>query len=136
MRLLAAAALALCLLALPAAMGQEDSSKPAANATHRATPWIEALSWRPRAFLYHNFLSLEECDHIIEVATPSMARSSVINADGSVGDDPIRTSYGTFLSVSSSREGHLAACTLALRRPPLPLRPLSAARLRRGHQGH
>ena len=100
MRLQAAAALALCLL-LALAMGQEDGKTPPANATHRATPWIEALSWRPRAFLYHNFLSLEECDHIIAVATPSMERSSVINSDGSVGDDPIRTSYGTFIGVSA-----------------------------------
>ena len=29
---------------------------------------IETLSWSPRAFLFHNFLSYEECDHMIKVA--------------------------------------------------------------------
>lgn len=28
---------------------------------------IEALSWRPRASVYHNFMSEEECDHILNM---------------------------------------------------------------------
>lgn len=28
--------------------------------------WLEVLSWEPRIFLYHNFLSEEECDELIE----------------------------------------------------------------------
>jgi hypothetical protein len=31
-------------------------------------PWIEQLSWHPRAYLYHHFLSDEECDHIIKAS--------------------------------------------------------------------
>ena len=31
---------------------------------------VEALAWSPRAFVYHNFLSDEECDHIISSAKP------------------------------------------------------------------
>ena len=30
-------------------------------------PWMELISWKPRAYLYHNFLTEEECDHIIKV---------------------------------------------------------------------
>lgn len=64
----------------------------------RHDAWIETMSWKPRAYVYHGFLSNEECDHIINLATPRIARSSVINFDGSTNPaDDIRTSYGTFL---------------------------------------
>jgi len=57
------------------------------------------LSWKPRAWLYHNFLTAEEADHIISLAKPTMARSTVVDSDtGSSVLDPIRTSQGTFLS--------------------------------------
>lgn len=87
-------------------------------------PWVEILSWKPRAFLYHNFLTSEEADHIVKEAKPfvcfsrhnlvnwfrasshishvmfmmQMKRSTVIGSDGSSVEDPVRTSYGTFLS--------------------------------------
>lgn len=32
-----------------------------------STPEIEFLSWSPRSWLYHNFLTPEECDHIINL---------------------------------------------------------------------
>jgi len=60
---------------------------------------VEQLSWKPRAWVYHSFMSAEECDHIIGLAAPRMARSTVV--DSETGDsvlDPIRTSQGTFLS--------------------------------------
>ena len=41
---------------------------------------VELLSWKPRAFLYHNFLSAAECQHIIQEAkpmVPTCARVSV-----------------------------------------------------------
>lgn len=64
----------------------------------RSDSWIEVLSWSPRAFLYHGFLSDEECQHIIDKATPRMKRSSVINYDGTINDtDSIRTSYGCWI---------------------------------------
>jgi len=61
-------------------------------------PWIETLSWSPRAFLYHNFISMEEADHIIRVGKPMMHRSTVVGRNGGDVEDSIRTSYGTFLS--------------------------------------
>ena len=70
-----------------------------ANGRAQCTCRIEHLSWRPRAWLYHNFMTEEECDHIMQLAAPSMARSTVVDADtGNSVLDPIRTSQGTFLS--------------------------------------
>lgn len=40
-------------------------------------PWIETLSWKPRAFLYHNLLSDAEADHLINKAKPFVSFSSI-----------------------------------------------------------
>jgi hypothetical protein len=61
-------------------------------------PWIEPVSWRPRAFVYHNFLTTEEADHIIAQAKPWMKRSTVVGINGDSVQDEVRTSYGTFLA--------------------------------------
>lgn len=61
-------------------------------------PWLEQLSWKPRAYLWHNFLTHEECDHIVKISLPHIARSGVVNMDGSTSEDNIRTSWGTFLT--------------------------------------
>ena len=37
------------------------------EASEEKIPQIEVLSWKPRIFVYHNFISDEYCDHIIEV---------------------------------------------------------------------
>jgi prolyl 4-hydroxylase len=64
----------------------------------RPGSWIETMSWKPRAFVWHGFLSNDEADHVRNLAAPRMERSSVVNYDGSVTPaDDIRTSYGTFL---------------------------------------
>ena len=64
----------------------------------RPGSWIETMSWKPRAFVWHGFLSDDEADHVRNLAAPRMKRSSVVNYDGSVTpEDNIRTSYGTFL---------------------------------------
>ena len=31
---------------------------------------IEPVSWKPRAFVYHNFMTEEEADHIVSLAKP------------------------------------------------------------------
>eukprot|EP00873_Tetraselmis_striata_P039995 jgi/Tetstr1/460259/TSEL_005559.t1 len=60
--------------------------------------WIETVSWEPRAYVYHGFLSHEEADHIVALAQPTMSRSSVIDSEtGGAKLDGIRTSHGTFL---------------------------------------
>eukprot|EP00803_Ostreobium_quekettii_P011081 evm.model.scf_170.5 EVM.evm.TU.scf_170.5 scf_170:99888-110092(-) len=62
-------------------------------------PWIETLSWRPRAFLYHSFMTDEECEHFIQLGAPQMKRSLVVSSSGDNGEvSDYRSSYGTFLN--------------------------------------
>mmetsp|Transcript_21895 Transcript_21895/g.41762 ORF Transcript_21895/g.41762 Transcript_21895/m.41762 type:complete len:348 (+) Transcript_21895:64-1107(+) len=69
---------------------------------HKRGAWVEQLSWRPRAYLYHNFMTEQECDHVIEIASKTVRRSTVVDSEtGEVKTDPIRTSSQTFL-----RRGH------------------------------
>ena len=79
--------------------------------------WIETVSWAPRALVYHNFLTPEECDHLIGLATPSLERSTVIDAStGQAIADDVRTSFGTFIQrgedeIVRSIETRIAAFT-------------------------
>ncbi|GLJ21423.1 hypothetical protein SUGI_0394510 [Cryptomeria japonica] len=60
--------------------------------------WAEVLSWEPRASLYHNFLTKEECEYLISLAKPHMVKSTVVDsATGKSKDSRVRTSSGTFL---------------------------------------
>lgn len=62
-----------------------------------APPKVEILSTSPRVVVYHNFLSDEECDHLIRQARPHLKRSTVIDNNSSGADvDERRTSYGMF----------------------------------------
>ncbi|CAK8561889.1 unnamed protein product [Lathyrus sativus] len=61
--------------------------------------WVEIISWEPRAFLYHHFLTKEECEHLINIAKPNMHKSAV--ADSKTGkklNSSVRTSSGTFIA--------------------------------------
>ncbi|XP_047336359.1 probable prolyl 4-hydroxylase 10 [Impatiens glandulifera] len=65
----------------------------------RKDQWTEAISWEPRAFVYHNFLSKKECEHLINLAKPSLVKSVVVdNETGKSRDSRVRTSSGTFLA--------------------------------------
>jgi prolyl 4-hydroxylase len=67
------------------------------------TPWIETLSWSPRAFLYHGFLTPEECAHIRGLARPRLERSQVVDAaTGASKTDDVRTSSGVFLETAET----------------------------------
>ncbi|PQQ13471.1 putative prolyl 4-hydroxylase 10 [Prunus yedoensis var. nudiflora] len=60
--------------------------------------WVEVISWEPRAFVYHNFLTKEECEYLIDLAKPSMHKSTVVDSEtGKSKDSRVRTSSGTFL---------------------------------------
>mmetsp|Transcript_26898 Transcript_26898/g.58722 ORF Transcript_26898/g.58722 Transcript_26898/m.58722 type:complete len:357 (-) Transcript_26898:792-1862(-) len=61
-------------------------------------PWIQVLSWKPRAFVYHNFLTTAEVTHILKLAAPQMKRSTVVGPNNTGVVDDIRTSAGTFLN--------------------------------------
>ncbi|KAL6226972.1 hypothetical protein ACLB2K_000931 [Fragaria x ananassa] len=61
--------------------------------------WVEVISWEPRAFVYHNFLTQQECDYLIDLAKPHMEKSTVVDSEtGKSKDSRVRTSSGTFLS--------------------------------------
>ena len=54
---------------------------------------------RPRAFLYHEFLSEEECDHLVKVAEGGLMQSGVVDAEtGGSTVSEIRTSKGAFVA--------------------------------------
>ncbi|XP_006285846.2 probable prolyl 4-hydroxylase 11 [Capsella rubella] len=60
--------------------------------------WLEIISREPRAFVYHNFLTDKECEHLISLAKPNMAASKVRDTITGRGiDSSSRTSTGTFL---------------------------------------
>lgn len=67
------------------------------SSTPSQSPWVEVISWSPRAFVYHNLLSEQECAHVIRTAAPQMKRSTVVGHNASSVLDDIRTSYGTFI---------------------------------------
>eukprot|EP00884_Botryococcus_braunii_P003573 jgi/Botrbrau1/13216/Bobra.9_1s0007.1 len=57
------------------------------------------VSWKPRAFLFKNFLTWDECEYLIRKARPLMVKSEVVDADtGKSTDSKDRTSTGTFFS--------------------------------------
>ena len=62
--------------------------------------WIETLSWSPRAFVIHNFLSDEECVSVMNLANPKLERSTVVNhhKNNTSTLSKVRTSKGTFLN--------------------------------------
>jgi hypothetical protein len=61
-------------------------------------PQVVPLSWEsPRIFLIKNFLSEDECDHVVRVATPQLTRSTVVDGHGGGVVDPIRNSAGMFV---------------------------------------
>ncbi|KAG2312568.1 hypothetical protein Bca52824_024125 [Brassica carinata] len=50
-------------------------------ATERGDQWTtEVLSWEPRDFGYHNFLSKEECEYLISLAKPHMVNSTDVDS--------------------------------------------------------
>lgn len=72
------------------AKGDEDEE--------RKDQWVEVISWEPRASVFHNFLSKEECEYLINLAKPHMQKSTVVDSDtGKSKDSRVRTSSGTFL---------------------------------------
>ncbi|XP_059439485.1 probable prolyl 4-hydroxylase 10 isoform X1 [Corylus avellana] len=103
--------LALGILSIPSSSGgnspkANDLSSIVHNTMHRsdadegrAEQWVELISWEPRAFVYHNFLTKEECDYLISLAKPHMHKSTVVDSEtGKSKDSRVRTSSGTFLA--------------------------------------
>ncbi len=58
---------------------------------------VEVLSWNPRIFLIHNFLTDAECDHVIAKSKPELTRSTVVDSGSETGKiHYARTSKGMF----------------------------------------
>lgn len=58
------------------------------------------LSWSPRAFLVKDFLTDDECDYLIEKASPKLEVSTVVDAKtGESLPSKVRTSSGTFFDI-------------------------------------
>ncbi|EOX90750.1 hypothetical protein QUC31_002737 [Theobroma cacao] len=97
--------LALGILSIPSS-NSGDLSSIKRNAVDRSDggegqgeQWVEVISWEPRAFIYHNFLSQKECEYLIELAKPHMEKSTVVDSEtGKSKDSRVRTSSGTFLA--------------------------------------
>lgn len=101
--------LALGILSLPVGSDDDPSANDLStfgrkvlergeNLGQRGDEWVEILSWEPRAFLYHNFLSKEECEYLISLAKPHMVKSTVVDSKtGRSKDSRVRTSSGMFL---------------------------------------
>lgn len=60
---------------------------------------VEQISWEPRAWLFHGFLTDEECEFLKMMANTSLVPSTVVDAKtgGSVPSQ-VRTSSGTWFS--------------------------------------
>ena len=60
------------------------------------TPPVVLTSEHPKAYLFRNFLTAEECEHLKALAKKQLAPSTVVGTNGPVSSG-IRTSAGTFL---------------------------------------
>ena len=74
-----------------------------AESESRTDTWLEVVSWFPRAFVLHNFLTPSECDHLIDEARDKLERSKILDEQqtknaSSALQSKVRTSSGTFLA--------------------------------------
>lgn len=74
---------------------------PTRNATE---PWIETVSWSPRVFVFHNFISHEDCDHIVRLGEAYVTRSQVVGTTGNSVQHEARSSSGVFLTGSMAED--------------------------------
>ncbi|KAK1325813.1 hypothetical protein QJS10_CPA01g00343 [Acorus calamus] len=97
--------LALRIFSLPIDKGNDSPRTPLHGVkrekdgvVERKDQWTEVVSWEPRAFIYHNLLSEEECKYLIELGKPHMEKSTVVDSKtGQSKDSGVRTSSGMFL---------------------------------------
>eukprot|EP01121_Diplochlamys_sp_Union-15-3_P020253 TRINITY_DN7860_c0_g1_i3.p1 TRINITY_DN7860_c0_g1~~TRINITY_DN7860_c0_g1_i3.p1 ORF type:complete len:245 (+),score=39.88 TRINITY_DN7860_c0_g1_i3:72-806(+) len=68
------------------------------RAAHRKEKKIETVCWSPRAQVFRNFVSDEECQYIMERGVSRLQRSMVVGADGMDVVSDHRSSMGAFLS--------------------------------------
>ncbi|XP_042016704.1 probable prolyl 4-hydroxylase 3 isoform X2 [Salvia splendens] len=87
-----------------------DSSNGGEGLGERGEQRTEVVSWEPRAFIYHNFLSKEECEYLINRATPHMVKSTVVDSETGKSVD----SRFVFKAIIPSCVSHLCFITTVL----------------------
>ena len=87
--------------ARPAHLKPPCLKPPSLPPSHTQIAWRghkSVVSWHPRIFTLHSFLSPAECAYLIEKAKPYMEVSTVVdNASGKSLPSTVRTSDGLFL---------------------------------------
>ncbi|KAK8698872.1 hypothetical protein V6N13_114978 [Hibiscus sabdariffa] len=70
---------------------------------------IQVLSWKPRAYYFPNFATVEQCERVIEMAKVHLKPSGLALRKGETEESTkgTRTSSGTFLSASDDETGTL-----------------------------
>ena len=71
-----------------------------AAAKHPGGGGVSTLSWNPRVFHYKQFLSDAECDHLVAIASGSMAPSTIMLPSGEISKDSYRTSKQAWVTKS------------------------------------
>lgn len=67
--------------------------------------WVEQISATPRAYVYRNFLTRRETEHLVRLAHETMGRSEVVDDDGgnaTVSED--RTSSGGWIRMRDDED--------------------------------
>ena len=62
------------------------------------TPPLVLSAVKPKAYLFRNFLTKSECDHLMKLAKAELAPSTVVGSGGTSVPSTIRTSAGMFLA--------------------------------------
>lgn len=70
-------------------------------------PWIEQVSWEPRVFVYHNILTKEEANEIINIGEKDLSESLVVAHTGGSTKNEARTSNGVFLGAKYMKSSPL-----------------------------
>ncbi|KAE8698579.1 putative prolyl 4-hydroxylase 9 [Hibiscus syriacus] len=70
---------------------------------------FQVLSWKPRAYYFPNFATVEQCERVIEMAKVQLRPSGLALRKGETEESTkgTRTSSGTFLSASDDETGTL-----------------------------
>ncbi|KAK8568221.1 hypothetical protein V6N12_006777 [Hibiscus sabdariffa] len=70
---------------------------------------FQVLSWKPRAYYFPNFATMEQCERVIEMAKVHLKPSGLALRKGETEESTkgTRTSSGTFLSASDDETGTL-----------------------------
>jgi len=79
-------------------MSVPKSGDEASTDRNSSEPWVETVSWSPRVFVFHNFISHEDCDHIVAMGEAYVTRSQVVGTTGNSVQHDARSSSGVFLT--------------------------------------